>query len=400
MSTSLLYHAFGTLSYRYLKTEYGKGQIVFHLEKKRDKQRCSLCKSRNLIHQGGRSYNIQTVPIGKMPVWLRVHLKQLECRDCNSLRQESREELASPRKTYTRKLERLVLDLSKAMTFQDISKFLKMGWHQIRDIVKQDLEKKEARRSWRDVRVIAIDEIAVRKGHRYMTVVVDLESGCVLDAVDGRHSECLAPVFARLKRARAKIQAIAIDMSPAYRKAVYTYCSEAVMVHDPFHVVHAANSALDKVRREEQARLEEEGKKVIKGNRFLLLKGWEKLENQEDKVAKLEAMFALNENLYRAYLLKEDLRQLWDQETKEEASQFMDAWIEEAQSLGLAPMKTLAKTLKRNGEAVLAWYDFPITTGPLEGLNNKIKVVHRDPGWVSGSRRRAAGSQMKRKRRG
>ena len=95
-------------------------------------------------------------------------------------------------------------------------------------------------------------------------------------------------------------------MSSAYSKAINAYAPQATIVHDPFHIVQATNKALDDLRRMEQARLEEENKKAIKGNRYLLLKGWEKLENDDIQIGKLEEMFAINENLYRAYLLKED----------------------------------------------------------------------------------------------
>lgn len=88
-------------------------------------------------------------------------------------------------------------------------------------------------------------------------------------------------------------------------------------------------------------------------------------------------MFSLNENLYRTYLLKEDSRQLWNQENKEEARSFLEAWIEEAKELGLKPLNRLAETLSQRAESIVAWYDYHISTGPLEGLNNKIKVLKR-----------------------
>ena len=116
-----------------------------------------------------------------------------------------------------------------------------MSWHQVRDIVKEKLQKQEAQRSWRHVKYLAIDEIAIRKGHRYMTVIVDLESGMVLDAVEGRSFEDVAPVFKRLRKARAELKAIAVDMSPSYRKAIQTYAPGVAIVHDPFHVVQSVN---------------------------------------------------------------------------------------------------------------------------------------------------------------
>ena len=376
MSTSLLYHAFGATHYNYLKTEYEGGQIRLHLAKKPGKQRCVVCRSNRIIRQGKRTYSVQTVPIGCKPVWLCLHLHQLECKDCGARRQEARE-IADPRRTFTRQLARLALDLTKVMTIHDVSRFLQMSWHQVRDIVKEKLERQETKRSWRQVKYLAIDEIAIRKGHRYMTVIVDLKSGVVLDAVEGRACEDLEPVFKHLRKARAKLKAIAVDMSPAYKKAIQTYAPGVSIVHDPFHVVQSVNMALDEVRRMEQARLEGDGKKVIKGSRFLLLKGKEKLEKDQEKVRKLDALLAQNENLFRAYLLKEDLRQLWSQPDKAEAEAFLETWIGEARDLNLAPFNRLLKTFSRHREALLAWYDHPISTGPLEGLNNKIKVLKR-----------------------
>lgn len=377
MSTSLLYHAFGTTTYTYQKTEYSDGVITFHIKKKRDKQRCARCRSKDLIRQGGRNYLIQTIPIGGKPVWLNTHLKRLECKACGHLGQETRD-FADDRKSYSRHLQRLVIDLAEVMTIQDVANHLNLKWHLVRDIVAEQLKHREKQRSWRHVESIAIDEIAVRKGHSYMTVVVDLKSGMVLDAVDGRKAESLEPVFKRLRRAGAKLKAVAMDMSPAYLKAVKSYWpDEVAIVHDPFHIVQSVNKAVDQVRRMEQERLDASERRYIKGGRFLLLKGWEKLEPDADKVERLETMLFENKNLYQAYLLKEDLRQLWQQESKGTARQFLNNWIEEACSSKLRPFQTLAKTLRERQEEILAWYDYPISTGPLEGLNNKIKVLKR-----------------------
>ena len=376
MSTSLLYHGFGTITYTYVKTLFEKGTIYFFLRKKSCKQRCAVCHSRKVSPQGEeKSYAIKTLPIGSKPVVLVITLQRLKCQECGAKRQESRD-LAQPRKSYSRQLAKLVCDLAHRMNLQDLADHLGLAWHTVKDILKNHLEKKEKRRSWREVRWIGIDEIAVRKGHRYLTVVVDLESGQVLEVVEGRDAACLKPIFTRLKRAKAALQAVAIDMSPSFRKAIAEYAGDGVaIVHDPFHLIQAMNRVIDQVRRDEQARLDQEGKKWIKGNRFLLLKGRENLADKER--GRLEEMLAINHQLNQVYLLKEDLRQLWCQPNKQEAGAFLQTWLEQAFSLGLKPLTTLAKTITKYREAILAWYDFPVTTGPLEGLNNKIKTLKR-----------------------
>ena len=377
MSTSILYHGFGATTYNYKKTEYRDGSMTFHLKKKEKYQHCVVCKSKDVVRQGQRFLKVRTVPIGAKPIFLGLHLHRLKCRDCKSYRQESRD-LTLPRKSYTKQLARLVLALVEKMTLADISRHLRLDWQIVKDIVKLDLEKKEKARCWKDVRFIAVDEIAVRKGHRYMTVVADLETGMVLDVVDGRNSECLKPVFHRLIREGAPFKAVAMDMSPAYRKAVAEYARPSTkIVHDPFHLVQAMNQMVDEIRRDEHSRLIEEGHEAIKGNRFLLLYAREKLTSDQDKVNRLETMLKLNENLNKAYLLKEDFRQFWNQGNKQKASQFLDTWLAQARSLNLVPVQRVAKTIYKHRNSILSWYDYPISNGPLEGLNNKIKVLKR-----------------------
>jgi len=125
-----------------------------------------------------------------------------------------------------------------------------------------------------------------------MTILVDLESGMVLDAVEGRSSEDVAPVFKRLKRAGAQLKAIAVDTSPTYRKAIRTHTPGVAIVHDLFHMVQSVNKALDEVPRMGQARLEGDGKNVIKGIRFLSLKEKENLSKDEEQTSKLDELLA------------------------------------------------------------------------------------------------------------
>ena len=377
MSTSILYHGFGATTYHYQKTEYQKGSLIFHLKKKPDKQRCVACKSRDVTRQGRRFLKVRTVPFGAKPVFLGLHLHRLKCRNCKSYRQESRD-LTLPRKSYTRQLTRLVVDLAEKMTLADLSRYLCLDWQIVKEIVKSNLQRREKARCWKNVRLIAVDEIAVRKGHRYMTIVVDLETGMVLDAVEGREADCLKPVFHRLIREGAPFEAVAMDMSPAYRKAVAEYARPSTkIVHDPFHLVQALNRMVDEVRRNEHLRLLNQGVDHIKGNRFLLLHAREKLIADPNKTKRLETMLQLNQNLNKAYLLKEDFRQFWSLNQKRQAADFLDTWLVQAKSLPLPAVQKLAKSIAKHRDSILSWYDYPISNGPLEGLNNKIKVLKR-----------------------
>ena len=297
--------------------------------------------------------------------------------NCGSRLQESRD-VAAPKKSYTRAFARFVLDFSKKMTMLDIARHLHVGWALVKGIIKSSLEKRAKRRRLKYVRRIAIDEIAIRKGHNYMTVVVDLDTGQALYTAEGRDHTCLEKFFQKLRRSKAKLEAIAVDMSSAYLKAIKLYApKEVAIVHDRYHVVAKMNEVIDKVRRDEQNRLDNEGKKVLKGSRYILLHGKEKLDKHPEKKARLNALLEANELLHKVYLLKEDLRMFWAQETKEKAKNFILTWCAEARSLSNRHVTTMASTIEKRLEYILAWYDHPTTTGPLEGLNNKIKVLKR-----------------------
>lgn len=380
MSTSTMYHVCGARTYRYLKTEFRSGAVYYHVEKKERHRRCVECKSRDVTFDSLAEVTVKTVPSGNKEVFLVLHLRVLKCRDCGAKRQESRD-VAEPRKSYTKQFARYVLDLVRQMTIQAVARHLRVSWDMVKDILKSNLRRRAERRSWRKVRHIAIDEIAIRKGHRYMTVVLDLDSGQVLYAAEGRDQKSLEPFFRRLRRARAKLEAVAMDMSDAYINAVQEYWSkQVVIVHDHYHIVSNMNGVIDKVRRLEQKRLEDEGqRKVLKGSRYLFLYARENLEEKKpEKIERLEELLAANETLHKVYLLKEDLRlSFWSQPTKDKARNFIEGWIAEAKSLGIKPLTTFAETVESRIDCILGWYDHPITTGPLEGTNNKIKVLKR-----------------------
>ena len=127
---------------------------------------------------------------------------------------------AEPRKSYTKAFARYVLELSASMTIRDVARHLGVGWDLVKQIQKDDLKKRFAKPKLKHLRQIVIDEISIGKGHRYLTVVLDLETGVVVHLGRGKGAEALEPFWKRLKAARASIQAVALDMSPAYIAAV------------------------------------------------------------------------------------------------------------------------------------------------------------------------------------
>ena len=208
---------------------------------------------------------------------------------------------------------------------------------------------------------IAIDEIAVAKGHRYLTVVMDLESGAVVFVGDGKGADALKPFWKRLRPSGAKIEAVAMDMSAAYRAAVSTHLPKAKIVFDHFHVVKLFNEKLSDLRRAlYREATEVQHKEVLKGTRWLLLKNAENLDEEKDEKERLKEALKLNEPLAMAYYMKEDLRRFWEQPGKRFATTFLDGWIRRAEASGIKILQQMAKTLAAHRSGLLAYYDVMI----------------------------------------
>jgi transposase len=285
---------------------------------------------------------------------------------------------ADARRTSTCSFERYALELSRRRTIRDVAKHLGVNWDVIKDIQKRDLSRRSAKSKLKHLRSIAIDEIAIAKGHRSLTIVLDLESGAVVFVGDGKGADALKPFGKRLRGSKAKIQAVAMDMSAANRGAVATHLSEAKIVFDRFHVMKRFNEKRSDLRRalyhEATDVLQ---KKVLKGTRWLLRKAAENRDEKHDEKKRLKEALARYQSLATAYYLKEDLSQFWEQPGKKFGTLFLDGWIQRAESSGIKMLQQMAKTLAAHRSGLLAYYDVIITSGPLEGTNNKIKTMKR-----------------------
>ena len=377
MSTSLLYHGFGIRGYRYVRTEYIEGGIVFTIAQNQKSCRCPACGGKNVVLKGGVTRRFRGLPIGGKKTTFVFRVPRIRCRDCNAVRQTPLG-FADPRRSYTRSFAQYVLHLARMMTIQDVALHLGVSWDVVKEIVKNDLQRRFSNPKLKGLRQIAIDEICIGKGHRYRTVVLDLETGVVVHVGYGKGGDALLDFWNRLRRCGAKIEAVATDMSPAYIDAVTTHLPEAVLVFDHFHVVKLFNEKLSNLRRE-LYRTTKDGleKDVLKGIRWLLLKRPENLDASRNEHERLEKALRLNAPLATAYYLKEELSEFWEQDDYEEAEAFLLDWILRAESTGIRILHQFARTLRFHAHGLLAYYDYPISTGPLEGTNNKIKTLKR-----------------------
>jgi transposase len=377
MSTSLLYHAFGIRGYEYRSTDFIEGRVLFSIEQPRERYRCSECGSAAVHAQGHKERFLQTVPIGLKPTFICLKVARVICFHCEHTRQV-KVPFADPRRTYTHAFERYALELSKFTTIQDAAGHLDVSWDIIKDIQKRNLHRRFGKPKLKNLKEIAIDEVAVGKGHRYFTLVLDLRSGAVVYVGNGKGVAALTLFWKRLRAAHAKVRAVATDMGSAYIRAVRDHLPRAVHVFDHFHVIKLFNDKLSAFRRELYRELiDENQRRILKGTRWLLLKNPENLDPQRNEQQRLQEALQLNTPLTLAYYLKEDLRQIWQQRNKATARLVLEDWIRRADASGIRMLQQFARTLEEHRNGILAYYDYRISTGPLEGTNNKIQTMKR-----------------------
>ena len=377
MSSTLLYRAFGFRQYRCERTTTDDGILTLHLVQDPKHDRCSHCQSPDVIRHGAEERTFRTVPIGGKPVELRLPVPRLGCRKCGLIRQAA-VRFARPFRRFSHAFERYALSLLSHMTIQAVAEHLRVGWDSIKALFKRHLKTRFAQPKLKKLKRLAIDEISVGHGHRYLTVVLDLATGAVLFIGRGKGADALIPFWKRLKAAHAKIEAVATDLSPAYLFAVRETLPKAIHVFDHFHVVKLFNDRLSDFRREQQREAEELlGKTILKGTRWLILKNPENLDDTKDERRRLEEALRINQPLATAYYLKEEFRHFWEQENLAAATAFLDDWCRRAEASTLSVLLQMAKTFRMHRELLLNYHRCPISTGPLEGVNNKIKTLQR-----------------------
>jgi len=259
------------------------------------------------------------------------------------------------------------------MTLSDVAELTLLNWDTVKAIAKTHLAKDYGKPLLKGVRYLGIDEIYLGKKNRFYTIVIDLEDGRILWAKPGRGGAALRGFWRRLRLAKAKIRAVATDMSAAYWSAVLEHLPDAALVFDKFHVIKLMNERLDDLRRQMVREAEGPLKLRIKGSRFLLLRNPKNL--QEDQIPKLDQALQLNEPLLLGWYLKEELRELWNQPSREKMEAFLKDWCEKADQTAIGQLMKMAKTLRTHASGILAYAEHPITSGKLEGINNKIKTL-------------------------
>ena len=377
MNSSFLYHAWGLYTHECTREEYKGNTIILHIQAKEREKVCPRCGKRHLVKNGYRIRDFMGLPIGGKKLLIRMKVQRYKCRDCDYDQQE-RIPFATGSRSYTHRFAKYVVDLLRGMTLQDVSNHLGVSWDTVKEIHSTCLERHYSPPSLEGVENIGIDEFAVRKGHVYKTIVVDLDSGRVLYVGDGKGADALTKFWKKVRRKDIRIKHVATDLSAAFIASVMENCPEAVHVFDHFHVVKLMNEKLDDIRRKVYSMEKDVNKrKVLKGTRYLLLGNGTDIFDKQHK-SRLDNALAMNEPLSKAYYLKEQLRQIWMQPVKSMGEDVFDDWVRQAEQSKIPQLQKMAVTMRAYKTGILAWYDCHLSTGKVEGINNKIKVMKRN----------------------
>jgi transposase len=365
------------MGYVYERTFYEGGACIFKIHPQDRLVRCPICCSLDIQSRGSVERTIMLIPTGMRKNYVRVNIPRVYCHKCNKLQQIDLGFVEKYR-PYSKSFERYVWELCRLMTISDVAKHLGVSWDTIKDIHKRYLNHRYGKPSLKYLNSIAIDEIYNGKKHKYLTIVLNLETGAVVFVGKGKGADALLPFWEKLGRRKNKIKSVAIDMSVAYTRAVSDNLPKATLVYDRFHVIKLYNERLSDLRRQLYNETKDaDVRSLLKGTRWLLLKNEENLNDEKGERERLKKALEANRPLMTAYYLKEELHRIWDQVDRSEGEASFARWLLTAESSGVVMLAKFAETLRLHRVGILNYYDHRITTGALEGTNAKIRVMQR-----------------------
>lgn len=319
------------------------------------------------------------IPLWGFSVFFLYARRRVECKQCGILAEWL--PWAEGKHQLTNAYMQFLAAWARQLSWLEVSRQFRTSWDHVYRSVEWMVTWGLERRVLGPIRALGVDEIAYRRGHKYVTLVYQIEAGLVrlLWVGKERTVKTFEGFFAMLgKETCAGIEFICSDMWRPYIRVIRERCATAVHILDRFHVVAKMNEALDDVRAEEARALAREGKEpVLKKSRWCILKRRENLTvNQKGR---LKELLRCNLKSVRAYLLKEDFQQLWEYESATWAGKFLDGWCKDVMRSGLEPMKKIARMCRHHRELILNWFKAKgkISNGVVEGMNNKAKLTIR-----------------------
>src|SRR3984957_12210644 len=339
----------------------GPALVVQILPRTNSRPYCSGCYRRGPTYDHLKERRFEFVPLWGILVFLAYRMRRGNCPRCGGTVE--------------------VVPWAKRLSWSEVGTIFRTSWDSVCRAVEHAVEWGLKHRDLSQVRAVGIDEIAWQRGHTSMTLLYDISTGAkrLLGVAENRTEASLRSCLDEMGQEFCpRIKFVCSDMWQPYLKVIGERMGKAIHVLDRFHIMKQFGKALDEIRAEETKRLKRDGyEPVLKKSRWCLLKRPENLTDKQ--TVKLSELLKYNLRTVRAYLLREDFQRFWDYRSPAWAGKFLDEWTRRVMRSRLEPMKKVARTLRNHRPLILNWFRAKgeVSSGAVEGLNNKVKLVTR-----------------------
>lgn len=382
MLTRLLnacHHFPGFVYYRARLCEATKTIEIGVRPRRGSKPCCSGCNKPAAGYDQLRERRFEFIPIWGFAVVLLYCMRRVDCSRCG-VKVET-VPWGIGKHTLCKAYMGYLAHWARKLSWKETAQSFHISWEKVVQAVEYVVQWGLEHRQLGPLRAIGVDEIQYGRGHQYLTLVYQIEAGCVrlLWVGKERTQESFEQFFTMIGKPLAeKIEFVCSDMWKPYLQLIKQHCTNALNILDRFHVVAKLNVAIDEVRASEARRMAHDGyEPVLKKSRWCLLKRRENLTDKQQ--VKLRDLLRYNLKSVRAYLLKECFQQFWDYDSPTWAGKFLDQWCMEVMRSRIDPVKKFARTVRNHRELLLNYFRArkAFSSGIIEGLNNKAKVTMR-----------------------
>jgi transposase len=343
------------------------------------KGKCSICHTPAPTYDHLTVRRFEFVPLWGFMVFLLYRMRRVSCPTCGVKVEEVPWGCGKHQMTTAYVL--FLAHWAKKLSWKDVALSFHTSWDKVCQAVEVVVAWGLEHRTLGPIRAIGVDEVAYGKGHKYLTLVYQIDAQCtrLLWIGKERTVKMFEGFFDMIgEDLSSKIEFVCSDMWRPYLRVIRERCSNALNILDRFHIVAKMNDALNDVRSAESRKLAQDGfEPVLTNSRWCVLKRKENLTQKQS--VRLRDLLKYNLQTVRAYLLKEQFQQFWSYESPAWAGKFLDHWTAMVMRSRIEPMKKVAKTLRNHRELILNYFRAKkqFSSGVVEGLNNKVKVTMR-----------------------
>jgi transposase len=353
--------------------------------RKNSQATCSECGKKCPTYDTARTHRrFEFVPLWNIPVFFLYKMRRVTCPSHGVIIEGV--PWGDGKCTQTIEQRQFLANWARRLSWSEVAECFNTTFGKVYRAVKWIVDWGMEHRNLDNVESLGVDEIQIRKGHNYATLVYQLDAGNkrLLGIEEGRTEESLEKFFTEFdegtegeEKRSLKVKWVCSDMWKAYLNVIEKVCTNALNILDRFHIKGYLTDAVNETRKSDVKKLKEEGREaVLTKSKYIFLKNPENLT--DDQAEKLSELLGYNLRVIRAYLMKEDFERFWEYKSAYWAGRFLDAWCTRAMRSKIEPMKKFVKMLRKHRELLMNWFRSKgLSSGTVEGFNNKVKLTAR-----------------------